>query len=723
MTYLDEFQTQINSRDYSKFLQLWEEYCTNDVVDVPEFVSFLKMVKASEFAKPFGKLIETAIPLWQIIPDENDSFEVMKHLIDLANNNSPMLLEIVMDLLKKRFGNDPKYQDRLRLIGLRGTDNFQGALTNYELLAHVQKGKFVFHTSGWGTGEIMDISEVREQLAIEYENVSGLKHITFSNAFKTLIPLPDDHFLARRFSDPDKLEKEAREDPVGIIKVLLRDLGPKTASEIKDELEGLVIPEADWTKWWSTARTKLKKDTMIESPVNAKTPFRLRKSEVSHEERLAKAFSGELNADEILMTTYNFVRDFPNMLKKPEVKASVMEKITALRDLPVLSKAQELQIRLFLETMLSHEDPNHTVKAFIESIDDVGEVIDQVEILAFKKQMLVAIREYRTDWIGLFLTLLEGVTQSNLRDYILKELLEPAARPLLEKRLNQLVQQPAENPELFVWYFQKLSAQLDESLPFGTKTGLCQLFESFLILYNAIEQKAEYRDLLKKMYNLMSGKRFAVVRQIIEGTDEEFLKEILLLTSKCQTLSDHDLKILRSLAAVVQPSLQHEQDKKKKTHLDSTINWTTEEGYRRIQERCQQIGTVEIVENAREVEEARALGDLRENSEYKFACEKRSRLQGELKTLSDQLKRARIIRPDDVDPNEVGIGSVVTLKDGQGKTVQYTILGAWDADPDRSILSLQSKLAQAMLGAKVGDAIPFKDDELTITAINSVFSK
>lgn len=721
MTYLEEFRTQINNKDYAKFLQLWEEYCTNDVVDVEEFLTFLKMVKESDFNKPFGKLIETALPLWQLIADEQQSFEVMKHLIDIQNTNSPLLGDISLQMIKKKFGEDPKYMERLRLVGLRAnSESFQGALSSYELLYHMNKGKFVFHTSGWGAGEIMDLSEIREQIAVEFENVQGMKHITFVNAFKTLVPLSESHFLARRFADPDKLEKEAREDSVGIIKLLLKDLGPKTASEIKDELCELVIPEKDWSKWWSNTRAKLKKDTLISSPENSKEPFSLRTSELRHETRLATAIESMSDPKEILMTSYNYVRDFPHLLKKQEVKEAMVNKILELRK-DLLSSSQELQIRLFFETMLNEKDPQGTAQEFILAAQNIPALIEQMDILAFKKQALTVIREHRSDWISLFLELLETISPANLRDYILKELNSPEARPLLEKRLQHLLENPAENPELFVWYFQKLASGDEEALPYANKQGLGSLFESFLILYSAIEQKSEYRDLLKKMYNLLSGKRFEIVRTIIQDTSEEYLKEILLLCAKCQTLSDHDIKILRSLAAVVHPSLTHEKDKKKNPHTDTSINWTTEAGYLRIQERCQQIGTVEIVENAREVEAARALGDLRENSEYKFACEKRSRLQGELKLLSDQLKRARIIRPDDVVQDEVGIGCVVTVQDRQGKTNEYTILGAWDADASKGILSLQSMLAQAMLGLKVGDSFSFKDEEVKITKLKSFF--
>src|SRR5205085_3420258 len=98
----------------------------------------------------------------------------------------------------------------------------------------------------------------------EFENVTGIKHITFENAFKTLIPLSDSSFLARRFAHPDELEAEAKKDPVTILKLMLNDLGPLTAGQIKDELADLVIPEKDWTKWWQNARTRIKKDTMVQ---------------------------------------------------------------------------------------------------------------------------------------------------------------------------------------------------------------------------------------------------------------------------------------------------------------------------------------------------------------------------------------------------------------------------------------------------------------------------
>jgi transcription elongation factor GreA-like protein/transcription elongation GreA/GreB family factor len=721
VSYLEDFKTQINNRDFGKFMTLWEEYCTSDSVETEEFAELLNTIKASDFAKIFGQYIEMALPLWKTFQDENDSYLILKHLIDLQTTNSSTLADFALQAITKRYGNQSEFNERLRLVGLRTRDNFQGALSRYDLLSHIQVGKFLYHLSGWGTGEIMEISPIREQITVEFENVSGRKHITFVNAFKTVTPLSDEHFLARRFANADKLEKEAKEDPVAIIKVLLKDLGPKTATEIKDELCELVIPEADWTKWWQNARAKLKKDPIVQTPENIKDVFLLRKKEVSHQEKMDRAFHRKIDTDEIIQTSYNFVRDQPKAAKKNEINATLKNKLLDLLKDSNLNKSQDLQILVLLEDFFDHLLPEKSLKDLIKHTENIEDVINGIEIIAIKKKALTMVRELYSDWIQYFCSFLNSVQQSTLRDYILKELNQGEAKKSLLALLKNLVEKPAHNPELFFWYFQKITGQDNLDLPYSDKAGQGELLEALLILLNNIEIKTQYKDLIKKIYNLILAKRYAIIRSIIENTSIEFIKEFLLLASKCHTFTDHDQKILRSLAEVVHPSLA--AAKPRKSYHDSHIIWTTEEGYLKTQERAKVIGTIEILENAKEIEAARALGDLRENSEYKFALERRSRLQAELKMLSDQLGHARLITPSDISLDEVGIGNVVTVEDSNGKIIVYTILGPWEADADINILSIQSKLAQAMCGLKKGEAFDFRDETFKIQDIQSYLNK
>lgn len=719
MSYLEEFQNQINNRDFHKFFQLWEEYCTNDEVDSEEFISLLEMINNSDFKTLFGQFAETALPLWQCVKEEKEAYQVLKLILDLQTSNSSLLADTATAALEKRYGTNPKFKERLRQIGLRTQNNFQGAISNYELLNHMAKGKFVFHTSGWGTGEIMDLSHIREQIAVEFENVTGIKHLSFENAFKTLIPLPDEHFLARRFADPDLLERQAKENPLEVLKALLRDLGPKTAGEIKDELCVLVIPDPEWSRWWQGARARLKKDTMVETPNSLKEPFILRKKELSHEEEMHQAIEKQTGVDNIVQTTYTYVRDLPHVLRKQEVKDSLREKLVGLLSTEYLSSAQELQICIFLETLFGHQIEGKSVKDFVCSMDNIEAILNSMDIIAFKKRALTMIRESREDWAELFASLLFTIQQNPLRDYIFQELQSAESRELLMKKLNVLLRHPDRHPEIFVWYFQKICKKKPGDIPFSNKEGQCQFFEAFLILLHKIEHSSSWKDLTKKMYTMLTAKRFEVVRNLIEGTTLEFIKEFLLLVAKVHVFSDHDKKIMRSLSQVVHPSLAPSKSKSI-TEDDSTL-WTTEDGYRQTQERVKHIATVEMVENAKEVEEARSHGDLRENSEYKFACEKRSRLQSEMKLLSKQLNAARVLTPVDIDPSFVGVGCIVAVEDPAGSTENYTILGPWEADIDNHIISYQSQMAKAMSGHKVGDSFTFRDEEYRIKDLKSIF--
>lgn len=720
MGYLKDFLAQINNRDIHKFLVLWEEYCTSDSVESEEFSQLLKAIKSSEMARHFGQIVETALPLWETIQNKEESYEILRLLIDLQTTNSPVLADLMMKALNEFHGSDPKFQERLRLAGLRSMDNFQGAISKYDLLAHMAKGNTVFHTGGWGTGEIIEVSFVREHLVIEFENVGGRKDLSFSNAFKTLIPLRSSHFLARRFTNPDLLEQEGKKDPFGLIKLLLHDLGPKTAAEIKDELCELVIPEKEWTKWWQGARAKLKKNPLIESPETVKEPFYLRKAELSPEERLTQTMKNKTDVSQIVQSSYAFVRDTPNALKNAETKQSLQDKLLLLSQDKEITQDQKLQIHLLLEQFFGYSASSKEISEIIQQEDNLTALTNSIDIAAFKKRALIAIKENRKDWPSHFLNLLFTLPQAQLRDYLLRELnAKEETRLILDKKLNDLIAHPARYPEIVVWYFQKILNDDEATLPHQHPKGRIQFFEAFFIVFNSLESLPSQRDLLKKMYNMISNNRYALVRQLLQQTDLESAKELLLLASKCHSLTSHDMKILQSLTEVVHPSLASKQSKGEAREAEAEEIWTTEEGYLKVQDKIRQIGTVEIVENAREIEAARALGDLRENSEFKFAQERRARLQSELKTLSSQLNRARIITPDDIHPHQVGIGCKVEMIDQKGKKIQYTILGPWDADPEKNILSLNSKLAQAMVGKKPGDSFQFRDDKYQIVNLGS----
>ncbi len=715
MGYLKDFQAQISNRDFNKFMTLWEEYCTSENVPAEELMEVLELIKKSDFVKPMGGFIETLIPLWRTLKNENESYEVLKGIIDIQTSQTPELFDLASQKVKEKHSKHPKYNDFIKIAGLKTRDNFSGSLSAMDVLAHLEIGQFLLHPGGWGIGEIMELSHLREQVTLEFENLSGRKSLAFSHAMKLLIPVPKGHFLARRFSNADVLEKEARENPVKLIKDLLNDLGPKTAQEIKDEVAELVIPEDDYSKWWSNARARLKKDLLVETPDNTKGVFVLRSKQISHEDKLSAALSKKKKSADIIQTLHSFSKEEPASLKKDDVKKLFIDKLKELLTLN-LSQKEKLETLYIARNTFPNENfasPETVLKA---EKDLIG-LIDELDILQIKKQSLGWIRENRQDWVNIFLEAMKRFSNIMLREYVFKELIsQKEAFSKLSVLVESTLNNPSQNPDWFFWMFSRVLSD-KEDLPFSEMKE--KWWESLLILLSQIENSPSYQELVKRILNVIIADRYKAVRDLFKDSSYDFTKEFLLLASKSHSIEDHDQKSLRSLAAV------HYSDLGGRVQEDdgSHVLWTTEAGYLKSQERIKEIATVEMIDNAREIEAARALGDLRENSEYKFAKERRARLQGEMRRLSEDIKRARVITPNDIVNGEVTVGSIVDILDPKGNKQKYTILGPWDADSEGSVLSFQSKLAQSMLGKKKGDSFQFKDESYKITDLKTIFDK
>ncbi len=714
MTYLEQFKEQIQINDYPGFLKIWEEYCFSDEVNYEELKKILLVAKLSDLAPFFGQHVNRAIFLWEKLKKPEEKHTILKLITDIQNRNDDELAAIIYEHLKAKYESDPLFNEKIRLIGLRSRENFQGAISKYELLTHIKKGKYVFHKAGWGTGEILDVSLLRQEMELEFEYVVGHRSLSFENALKTLRPLIDDHFLSRRFGNPDLLEKQAKEDPCTVIKLLLQDLGPMTAAEIKDNLCDLVIVTEEWNRWWQNARSKVKKDKKIESPKSLNKPFTLREKEIDHEEVLYKSLESKPKPKEIIQMVHSFLRDYPSMIKNEDFKNNLIIKLLDVLSLEDLKESEKIQIHFFLDTLKANKEIIK-IEEIVKELTSIEDLLNDIEIISYKKRLLMAFRKYREDYEDIFINVFFKVSQNMLRDYILAEFLKAKSTKLNDK-IKELSEHPLMYPVPFVWYFQKSFFAKENEYPFSDKEGKTKFFESFLILLDHLENKAEYKDLAKKMVNLIKDNRYKIIQTVMNLANITQVKEYLLLATKCRLLDDHDIKIIHSLAKVAHPNLseykveQEEQD----------IIWATQKGVNDLKKKITHISSVEMLDNAKEIEEARALGDLRENAEYKAALERRARLQNDLKNFAELLNNVQILTKDLISTDKISIGTIITASDEKGEKITFTLLGPLEADIEKNILSFQSKIAKDLIGKTIGEKFSYDSKTFTIIDIRSV---
>lgn len=150
----------------------------------------------------------------------------------------------------------------------------------------------------------------------------------------------------------------------------------------------------------------------------------------------------------------------------------------------------------------------------------------------------------------------------------------------------------------------------------------------------------------------------------------------------------------------------------------------TRAGYDKIQAEIKRIKSEDRPRIIREIEVARAHGDLSENAEFHAAKEKQGHIEGRLRQLEDRLARAQVIDPSGHDVDQVRFGHTVDLEDAStGEQVTYTILGEEEADAANGSISVTSPVARALLGRGVGDSVtvrvPKGTRELEILEIRS----
>ena len=136
----------------------------------------------------------------------------------------------------------------------------------------------------------------------------------------------------------------------------------------------------------------------------------------------------------------------------------------------------------------------------------------------------------------------------------------------------------------------------------------------------------------------------------------------------------------------------------------------TEEGYKNLVDELQYLKDVRIPEIKVAIAEARAFGDLSENSEYDEAKNEQAKVVTRIAELEKLLNEAEIIKESEIAADVVNLGSVVRVHDNDmDEDVEYSIVGSNEADPLNGRISDQSPLGSAMIGAKVGE-------EVTVTA-------
>jgi transcription elongation factor GreA len=197
--------------------------------------------------------------------------------------------------------------------------------------------------------------------------------------------------------------------------------------------------------------------------------------------------------------------------------------------------------------------------------------------------------------------------------------------------------------------------------------------------------------------------------ELIGSADLEVIKDLTRALQLSTVFDDMDKRSLLARIVKSYPAIQSlitgEQSRQDASFV---VSWSSLE---RRKDEYADLVQKKIPANSKEIAIARSYGDLRENHEYKAAKEMQKILMRRKSELEAQLVRARGTDFSNARTDVVSIGTrarVTDLKSGQPE--QFTILGAWDSDPDKHIISYLAPVAQSLINKKVGDEVELETD-------------
>ena len=131
----------------------------------------------------------------------------------------------------------------------------------------------------------------------------------------------------------------------------------------------------------------------------------------------------------------------------------------------------------------------------------------------------------------------------------------------------------------------------------------------------------------------------------------------------------------------------------------------TPEGLRHFEEELELLRTVRRPQVAEELKRAKEVGGTVNNAEYEAAKNEQGFVEGRVRQLENILRNASVIARETAPPQWIKLGTRVTLVDPEGHPEQYTIVGSAEADPRHGLISNESPVGRALLGARIGQQV------------------
>ncbi|WP_319414882.1 transcription elongation factor GreA [Marispirochaeta aestuarii] len=702
----------INKKMFTNIKDIWDklvEYCPEET---DFFFNVDKKIEKMISPERASQLLENLYGYYREAEDWDKSIDILKRILDYDPKNVWARKEIT-ECYRQKFKDHSQLAEYIRISNLtQSWRNVHDAIADFEKHISFDSGNFVCHRS-WGIGRIRAIDG--DDITIDFTRKRG-HSMSLKMAVNALSSLQRDHIWVLKVTkSKDELRSMVKEDPSWALRTIIRSFdNAANMKQIKAELVPSILTPSEWSSWSTNARKRLKEDTSFGNLPDKIDVFVVREQPISVEEKAfnrfkaVKSFFGKVAA----------LRDFLGSAKPESEYFSEMFSYF-VNILKAYASVNEQVVGSFLLVEHIVEDYPYlnpglgiTFKDLIEEIDDIMALFGKIEDSELAKRFLAelkALDEWPEYYVKIFPT--------SLSKYIIDELYAAGHDDLVQSLFSDIMEKYRENREAFIWL-----AKHYENDPRVAEYGI----EYEKILINMIH-------LVDITFREITNRRDVSSNRKLNRQAQNFLfkeKRLENYLMKADEDSIHRLYTLVSDVKDLDPSISIELKHKiierfpnfkffgepapaasvGRVKIKGLI--VTASSYQRKQDELRHIIDVEIPENSREIGTASALGDLRENAEYKAAKEKQELLNLNVSRLKDDLDKAQIFDKNQVDTEQVSFGTrVELLNNNTGKVETYAFFGPWESDPNKNVISYQSPFGMKLWGLKEGEHIDFSINE------------
>lgn len=714
----------VNAKNMTAIKELW----TKLISLIPEEIDFFELV-TRKIAKTISELktITLTQELYNWYKDNKKwetAVKLIKEILTLDPQDTWARKEIV-ECYRGLYANHSNLEEFIRTSDL--TANYRNvfeAINDFEKHISFDVKHFVFHRT-WGVGKIIKVQN--NILTINFGKKAGVHEMSLKMAVSALVPLANDHiWVLKATTKREELNKQVKTAKVETLKVIIKSFNNNCDfKRIKAELVPSILTPGEWTSWNTAAKKELETNPIFGVNPNDINMYTVRENSITQEEKLSNEFKAQKqffdrmyilmkyveseetdNTNDLFAEMYSYFTAYLKNITK--VSEQVLSSYLIVQKLSAIDKVFAYPVKYTFADIF----------AKIENPREMYELLKDKKNTTLKEDFLNSIKML-PNWDDIYIEMFPTV----LKKKMISELLEKGKEEKVQKMVVKVFENFRDYRNAVLFLFENCRNE-----EWFVNSGVT--YEKQLItLINIIELTFfEIDNHVKSTENKKINKTATTLLFENEALSDYIFKDDNIETAKrMYTLIDDIAKLdtdyktkLRNKILEKYPNFKFNVSEQKTQAPKGLL--VTAKKLEEKKAKLEQLQNVEIPKNAKEISEARELGDLKENSEFKAAKDHQAYLNAELSRLQDELNKAVIFDPATTTTAFVSFGTEVILHNNlSNQDEKFIILGPWESDPDNDIISYLSPLGNALLNLKVDQNAKFTINDykydITITSI------